>query len=183
MQNAATLKMKRPHTTDLSTLQTWLGSEDGGNHFLVGSEASAWNDDSKSDMISLFASAHSDTLAQQLWNRFLPWYHNTIGRRRKPYIDPELGQVWEYQPESFTLAGNILCVLLSFAIPTGSIFALYYVRSMTLRLLMMAAFILLFAIMMMFMVGSRREQVFAATAAFAAIQVVFVGGVNIIQQS
>ena len=116
-------------------------------------------------------------------NRFLPIYHRWVGERRKPRDDPELGPVWEYDSASLTLVGNVLCMLLSFAMPTGSIFALYFIRPTLVRLSLLSVFIFVFAFAMMFVVGNRRGEVFAATAAFAAIQVVFVGGVNIIQQS
>ncbi len=182
LQTTEMFRLKAPHGSELETLKDWLGRPDGGNNFLKGREGDPWEDETRGDTVSLLSSAHSDTFAQQLWNHFLPRYHSWIGWRTKPHIDEELGKVWEYRKESFTLAGNILCVVLSFAIPTGSIFTLYYVQSMLARLLVMAGFILVFACAMMFVVGSRRGEVFAATAAFAAIQVVFVGGVNIIQQ-
>jgi hypothetical protein len=182
LQTTEIFKLKAAHDSDLSTLKDWLRRSDGGDHFLSGREYGPWEDDNRNDLVSLLSSAHGDKFAQQLWNVFQPAYHRFIGWRAKPHIDEELGKIWEYREESFTLAGNILCVVLSFAIPTGSIFALYYVQPMLARLLIMAAFIFVFAFAMMFVVQSRRGEVFGATAAFAAILVVFVGGVNIIQQ-
>ena len=182
LQTTEMFRLKAPQGSELTTLKDWLGRPDGGNNFLKGSEGDPWERETRGDVVSILSSAHSDTFAQQIWSHFLPWYHKWIGWRTKPHVDEELGKIWEYRKESFTIAGNVLCVVLSFAIPTGSIFALYYVSSMLARLLMMAGFILVFACAMMFVVGSRRGEVFAATAAFAAIQVVFVGGVNIIQQ-
>ena len=182
LQTTEIFKLKAAQGSELSTLKDWLSRSDGGAHFLSGTEYGPWDDENTGDLISVLSSAHQDRFAGELCNRFLPWYHGLLGWRTKPQSDAELGKIWEYRKESFTLAGNVLCVVLSFAIPTGSIFGLYYVQTTLARLFMMAAFIFVFASAMMFVVGSRRGEVFGATAAFAAIQVVFVGGVNIIHQ-
>lgn len=133
------------------------------------------------DVVTLHPAASSDTLAYKLSKIFLPCYHSISKFTSKTNPDPELGHLWQCNAGSFQSAGNVLCAILSFGVPTGSIFALYYVETMTVRLVMVSVFNLVFAFVMMFLVASRRAEVFAATAAFAAVQVVFVGGVNFSQ--
>ena len=182
LQTAEVFRLLPAQSADLDVLRDWLGRDKGGAHFLEGTEATPWTDEHAPDLVALMPStAAGDRLASTLRNRVLPWYHRWSQGRRKPRCDPELGEVWEYDSAALTLAGNVLCMFLSFAIPTGSIFTLYFVTSMLARLLIMSAFLFVFSFSMMFVAGHKRGEVFAASAAFAAIEVVFIGGVNIIQ--
>lgn len=58
----------------------------------------------------------------------------------------------------------------------GSIVGLYFVHSDGARLGMIAAFTVLFALSMALFTNARRAETFAATAAYAAVLVVFVSG-------
>lgn len=80
------------------------------------------------------------------------------------------------------MAADFICAFFSFGISTVSIVVLYYVQPMGARLALVSVFNPVFALTMMFVVGHRRGETFAATAAFAAVQVIFVGGVNVIEQ-
>ena len=182
LQTASVFKLPNVRETDVGVLRNWLERRPA-ERSLHGVESLAWGEQNKRDLIPLCPEAYSDTLAQQLSNPFLPLYHTPLGRHFKPSTDPELGRLWDYKPHNFARAGNVLCILLSFGVPTGSIFALYYVQSQLIRLVMISAFNLLFAIAMVLMTECRRAEVFGATAAFAAVLVVFVGGVNIIQRT
>ena len=179
LQTTEVFKLLPASGRDVLVLKDWLSRPEGGNRFLGAVEKGPWSGNQDDDLISLLPQSGHDRFGQRLSDRFLPWYHSLIGKHRHPSEDPNLGQIWFYDRDAFTFAGNVICMLLSFAMPTASIFALYYVHSMLSRMLMVATFIFVFASAMMFAVGSRRGEVFAATAAFAAIQVVFVGGINI----
>ena len=183
LQTAEVFKLLHAQPADLQVLRDWLARPVGGDHFLDGTESAPWNNERHAaDLVALMPpTASDDRLALTLRNRTLPWYHKWLGHHGKPRIDLELGEIWEYDAAGLTLAGNVLCMILSFAIPTVSIFTLYFVQSMLARLLILSGFLFVFSFSMMFVAGHKRGEVFAATAAFAAIQVVFVGGVNIIQ--
>lgn len=58
----------------------------------------------------------------------------------------------------------------------GSIIGLYFVHSNGVRLGMIAAFTILFTLSMALFTNARRAETFAATAAYAAVLVVFVSG-------
>ena len=57
-------------------------------------------------------------------------------------------------------------------------FVLCLLKSMLARLSVITAMSFAFAVVMTFIVQGRRVEVFAATTAFAAVQVVFLGGPN-----
>jgi hypothetical protein len=111
-----------------------------------------------------------------LSDRILPWYHHYFGGRqkRRRSSDNDLDNIWEYKQELFVALGNMKCMVLSSAIPTTSIFALHFVKSTGARLAVITAMSFFFSFVMMVIVRGRRVEVFAATTASAAVQVVFV---------
>jgi hypothetical protein len=77
-----------------------------------------------------------------------------------------------------TLLGNVCCVFISWILFTSSIIALLFVHNMLHQLVVIAAFTLFIACILMFVACCRRFEVFAASAAFAAVIVVFVESVD-----
>jgi hypothetical protein len=70
-------------------------------------------------------------------------------------------------------------MILSSLIPTVSIYALYFLESLIMRLAVITAMSFIFSFVMTVVIQGRRADVFAATTAFAAVQVVFLGGFNV----
>jgi uncharacterized membrane protein YqjE len=70
----------------------------------------------------------------------------------------------------------VISVITSAALLVGVIVSLYIVHEPKSRLAMIAGFTALFAISVALMTNARRAEVFAATAAYAAVLVVFVSG-------
>jgi hypothetical protein len=67
-------------------------------------------------------------------------------------------------------------VLLAAVLLVVSILALYYVRSPGTRLGLVLVFIVLFAVGVKITTAATRDSIFAATAAYAAVLIVFVSG-------
>lgn len=159
-------------------------SPEGGNNFLRGVEADPWDPESPHarsiarDLSILRAGP--DRLDNWLANILIPIWHRTIGHRFRANVAEDLclGRLWDYDMKALHLSGNVICVLMSALAPILSIQTLYWVSSNTGRLIAISGFILLFAVLMMFVSGCRRFEVFASTAAFAAVQVVFLQGLS-----
>ncbi|KAJ9606847.1 hypothetical protein H2200_008857 [Cladophialophora chaetospira] len=181
MLAGAVEKLPNPNTLSLAFLQDWVKHRDRGNDFLLDIESQAWDASHGDDYVVLSPKASHDSLAVALVGLIVPIYHRMIGTHRSPAAKTGHGKIWHYGFERFVLLGNILCILLATGIPSGSIVILYVVSSMLLRLLIIAIFCFLFACTMTFIVGARRVDVFSATAAFAAVQAVFVGGTTLVQ--
>lgn len=144
-------------------------------------EAGPWEPEFSSDLVVLNTTEQRDTFARYLSDRIAPWYHHYIRKQdRMTTNDKGWCGFSEYSNESFVTIGNAICMILSSVIPTVSIFALYFVQSMMARLLVITGMSCLFSLIMTVIVQGKRVDVFAATTAFAAVQVVFVGGVTII---
>jgi hypothetical protein len=71
---------------------------------------------------------------------------------------------------------TIIGVLTSAVLLIGAIVSLYVVRRPSVRLGMIAGFTVLFALSVALFTNARRVEIFTATAAYAAVLVVFVSG-------
>lgn len=123
----------------------------------------------------------TDRFAAWVGNTLIPVYHRKLGHRIHQKKDDDiLGPRYFYNDGLFVAIGNIACTVLSSIIPSTSIVILYYIQNMLVRLLVIVALSALFSLTMSFAAQGHRYEVFAATTAFAAVQVVFVGGANFV---
>jgi len=188
IQTAQILNISKPRPSELGFLRYWLDWRCGGNSFLKGIESEPYstvNADRTADLITLSPAADKDPFAQFLSDKLLDWYHGYKGHQKNPISDHELGpptfgKLWEYKQEKFIRIGDIICAFLSSMIPATSIFLLYYIHSMFLKLVIATMMSFFFSFVMAVIIRGRRADVFAASTAFAAVQVVFIGGVTII---
>jgi len=176
-------RLPDPHSLDRSFLESWIKHRDRGEDFLLDLEAQAWDSCHGDDYVALSPTTTGDNLAAALSTLTVPWYHKFIGTRRQQTANARHGKVWHYSFRRFVFAGNVLCILLATGIPAGSIVILYVVTSMVVRLCIIAIFCFLFACTMTFVVKAKRVDVFSSTAAFAAVQAVFVGGTTLVQKA
>jgi len=156
--------------------------EEGGDFFLQEIEADPWEPEHSADLIVLTSTEHKNDFAKYLFDKVARWYHHHLRRpltRNRPSGSERWSGFTEYSDDLYVTVGNVTCMVLSSVIPTASIFVLYFVKSMIARLAVITAMSFLFSFIMTVIVRGRRVDVFAATTAFAAVQVVFVGGVNI----
>jgi hypothetical protein len=170
--------LSKPLGCDYRYFNQWLDRPIEGTKFLKGIEARAWLPKYESDLIlSTWQPGQKDSFAQFMIDQILPWYHRLIGVLcQKPTSNEDMPDTWHYKKKSFVVLGDIICMLLSTLIPTVSILVLYSQKSNTARLIVITAMSFVCSAIMMFVVRGRRVDVFAATTAFAAVQVFFLGG-------
>lgn len=171
--------MNSPTRENRHRLWQWLRSREGGNNFLQNSiEASPWHDVKLEELLTL--SPKDDHLDHWLSDTLTPLYHTLYGHRMQPDLNHELGlgRLWTYNKKWIRRLGDLVCVLLSSAVPVASIQGLYWIPTTFGRLSMITCFIIFFAFILAFITGCRRSEIFAATSAFAAVLVVFLQGLN-----
>ena len=167
---------ERPLKSDLDFLRNWLDRPDGGDLFLEGVEADQWEEHYSGDLVAVGQHREQDRFAQYLSNKIIPFYHRHFGCHKRPGHSGEWDTVWEYESEIFVALGNTICTVLSSLIPVTSICALYFLKNTIIRLAVITTMSFVFSFVMTVIVQGRRTDVFAATTAFAAVQVVFVAG-------
>jgi hypothetical protein len=180
LQTAQIKALAKPQPWAYEYLTEWFARARGGNNFLRGVEADAWTAENKHDLVVLSCpSKERDRFADFISDGFLPLFHRRIGQRlKKPVPESKAHDTWDYKQKVFVLLCNVICMCLSALVPSISMFILCLLNSMVARLGVITAMSFIFSVVMTFIVQGRRVEVFAATTAFAAVQVVFLGGPN-----
>lgn len=172
-----------PSKHDVECLREWLTRPECGDNFLQGVERDILHprderyleNQRASDLVTLSREAvERDFFSQWISDELLGRFHKLIGHRFKKPFDAESG-LYHYRKGNVRAISHLVGILLASLIPAASIFTLYFVPHMTDRLGVILAYSALFSICLGLFTTARRVEIFAATAAFASVQVVFVG--------
>ncbi|KAH7390763.1 hypothetical protein DE146DRAFT_766817 [Phaeosphaeria sp. MPI-PUGE-AT-0046c] len=178
IQQSMILKLPAPNPSELHYLQNYLETDSMGPNALLGRDAGTWGSmlDREShapDLVALKVRAHKDALstwaAKKVVGRL---FTRCFARFVKP--SPVHGLVGVEDSLVYRATYGFTSLLASM-IPIASIVVLYYVNSMPARLATIAAFNLFISVCLMGLANAKRAEIFAISAAFAAVQVVFIG--------
>ncbi|KAH7354350.1 hypothetical protein B0T11DRAFT_288484 [Plectosphaerella cucumerina] len=160
----------RPTESAQDFLRLWLIRDNLGGNFLErsGIEAKVWEEANRDDLILLQQTAAG-------MDRLLDLYHSTVGRFRKSKTKDG---VREYSTKNVSRLGEALVVALSAVLPTVAILVLYFIPTMIWRIVGVVILTFVFATVMALTTGAKKSEVFGATAAFAAVEVVYIGSTS-----
>ncbi|KAK4542023.1 hypothetical protein LTR36_007223 [Oleoguttula mirabilis] len=135
-----------------------------------------WDDDRKpiqQDLVTL----NPEFKSQDLFTKFfttvgLDWWHRVYSRFKKP--DGDFDE-YVYQAKTLSRWMGAVVMIVASALPTSSIFALYFIQSAIWRLIFIMLFGGVFAAALVVFTEAKPIQVFAASVTLASVQVVFVG--------
>lgn len=103
-------------------------------------------------------------------------YSNADGTRKQDPKANELGRNLRlYDDRKITKIADVLAAVISSLLPTVMILVLYFVRSMLWRLGLLIIFTAIFSASITLFTNAKKVEVYSATAAFAAVEVVFIG--------
>ncbi|KAL6235902.1 hypothetical protein BDW75DRAFT_229947 [Aspergillus navahoensis] len=178
-QHAQLLRLKPPHKRDLDTFKDWL---DDNPICIFPVECTQWfgeNGEEKGDLVALSGRYENvDLLTNWVFRVVIPLYDRLIVHfrqliRTKKDGDIEKGPVY-YDDEKIIRATRLTSTITSSAIPASSMLVLYLVNNMITRLIIIVVYNIGFSIIMGLLAKARRVEVFAASTAFAAVQVAFI---------
>ncbi|KAK4164680.1 hypothetical protein QBC43DRAFT_317330 [Cladorrhinum sp. PSN259] len=166
-----------PKPSQLSALKNWLRDFNGGNSFLKQQEALTWMDPDESAYVCLNpARRENDLFIEFVSHKLLRLWHYLVGQRiGTGQVVDEATAHTSYSTARVAKAGSIIATILASLFPVLTILALNQVQNTDTRVGMSAGFTAVFAIMIVIISDARRIEVFAATATFAAVEVVFIG--------
>ncbi|KAH8710008.1 hypothetical protein GQ44DRAFT_776845 [Phaeosphaeriaceae sp. PMI808] len=171
-------KADQPSDRELRDLQGWLARDRGGNRFLAGEEAKVWEDKELSEYVTLFPKdLENDAFSSLLAGRVLDIYHAIFGyKNRKKYgIGSEDVDIRKYSSKRIGRVSNVVAATISSILPTLVILVLYFVKRMIVRIGLVILFTALFSVSLAIFTAARKVEIFSATAAFAAVEVVYIG--------
>ncbi|KAI3320413.1 hypothetical protein HD806DRAFT_506288 [Xylariaceae sp. AK1471] len=179
------LALRSPHHKLLEDLREWMERPTMGNIHILSSDWKTW---SKCDSADLFTFENSamDRFTSLVTYTIVDIYHNLIGRyihkKRSNAILPlsytDHRHTVTYSHKTIAMFTQTFTVLIASSLPIAAIVLLYSVKNMTTRLGIIAASTGLFSISMNLLTMATLQEIFAATAAFAAVLVVFLGSTN-----
>ncbi|KAF2498753.1 hypothetical protein BU16DRAFT_524817 [Lophium mytilinum] len=194
LQQQSLAKLQLPSKSALRTLQDWLARPTGGQYSLIGRDCRIWGyrfttTDQARDLIAPLANIEDRFSATLVSYLLLPFRllravipapsfkpkTTTTTSKSLPFLRES---VLEAQLQRCSVICRVTAVVTAVAaslLPVVSVVILYSLSSMKARLGVMAGFDTLFAFLLAGCATVRRGEVFAATAAFAAVQVVFIG--------
>jgi len=184
----------RPKASELSLLRTWITSPHlgGGCNFLgrdLGGfvQEMVYEDSHKDDVMMLLTSrGEDDPFTRFLSGPILKLFHWFWRWHKAPLpLDPEnpagaenRSGLHHYSDAHIQMVVSIIGTVATSLFPMSSIIALFFVKNLLVRLGLVCVFTLLFSLGLALGTRARRIEIFAATAAFAGILVVFVGSTS-----
>ena len=172
----------------MAVLRRWLQAPEYGNFSFTGLEGQIWDEDRVDDFVSMKAlNADHDLFSGWFADWIVKHFHQYIGYRykvkppiscttvlplakrgiKKPISADDSIGLTEYKESKITFAASIIVISVAAMLPAISIFALYLVHSMVVRLGVITVFSGLFSASLAVFTRARKVEVFAATAALA----------------
>ncbi|KIM97352.1 hypothetical protein OIDMADRAFT_130539 [Oidiodendron maius Zn] len=169
--------LPQPHKSDLKFLQSWLDRPSMGNCSLVGTDRRIYETNISGLGTLAPASGEVDPLTRLLLYSLPKLYHwGVVDPLHRLFESFDLeSNIFLYRDSHFYHAAKIIGTLISSLIPIGSTVVLYFVKDMPTRLGIVCLFTAIFSIALSSVTSGTRVEIFAATAAFASVQVVFIG--------
>ncbi|KAI1180525.1 hypothetical protein F4777DRAFT_597335 [Nemania sp. FL0916] len=175
------LALRSPHEKILGDLREWMRRPIMGNIQIMSCDWRTWTicDD---DLIT-FENSVMDRFTYLMTYTIIDIYHKLVGRhihaaRQKtilPLNHSDHHHTVTYRLKSIRRFTRVLTVLTAPTLPVAGIVILYIVKNMAVRLGIIAILTSLFSLSMSLLTMASLQEIFAATAAFAAVLVVFLG--------
>ncbi|KAF2432891.1 hypothetical protein EJ08DRAFT_100480 [Tothia fuscella] len=165
-----------PAPSDLHDLQLFLQDPDGMELCLTGFDRDVWGSirDPSSrapDLAVLRARNHEDLFSRLVRKLMGPFFRHIAHRYKKD--DPVHGFPI-YKDRRLLQLTHLIATIIASSIVVSSIIVLYYIESVGKRLGAIAGFNIFLSLCLHVFSTGKRIKIFAATSAFAAVQVVFV---------
>ncbi|KAF2098812.1 hypothetical protein NA57DRAFT_76050 [Rhizodiscina lignyota] len=160
---------------DIKNTQHILNIVKHKKFFLKNTDIEAWAGQNKHDLIAL-SDNQPDQFTSWVRGPFLSWLHNVVAYR---FIkeDPN-SELTMYADTTIFLVVNLLRCTLATLFPAATTIALYVVKSIAVRLVLVFLFTALFTLVISCLTMAKTVELFMATATFAAVQVVFISTTN-----
>ncbi|ORY13958.1 hypothetical protein BCR34DRAFT_561312 [Clohesyomyces aquaticus] len=164
---ASIIGLERPSNRVLNIFGAWFSGESRGetSTIIAGKARKMLKDED--DLVTLKTGDDQDTLSNLIKNHW-----PLKGKSGQSSHDST--RYFRLRHVRRTVA--IISTIVAVALLVGAIVVLYFVKRNSARLGLIAAFTVLFGLSLRFLTNARRAEIFGASAAYAAVLVVFVSG-------
>lgn len=171
------LRMSPPGKRDISYLQRFLESDDMGPSALTGDDSSIWGhmdepNKRAPDLVALLSRQDEDPFSTWVTEKAISKLSNIRWLQSKELLT--VRGLRGFKDTSLIRITGIFTSIIASALPVLSIVILYFVKSLTSRIGVIALFNFVLSFCMTIFTKAKRSEIFAISAAFSAVQVVFV---------
>ncbi|KAI1864442.1 uncharacterized protein JN550_008999 [Neoarthrinium moseri] len=178
LKQARIAKLNPPVAYDREFLRLWLARPDMGNFPLLGLDQECYTDKHDADLVALRSRPAQDIFSRWFTYCVIPWWHHFVGEKFKAPIEDGLDEgVYRYENSLLAATVRVITTVLASLFPVCSVTALYFIESNFIRLASVIVASAFFALALALMTNARMIEVFAATSAYAAVNVVFLTNV------
>ncbi|KAF4629709.1 hypothetical protein G7Y89_g8437 [Cudoniella acicularis] len=175
LEIASVQGLSKPNDRQLRFLRDWLVDPKMGKSEIRGRQGRTWN---AKDLVVLKGS-DGERAPFSAWvsGSVLRFFDRIWGFKHKSWsqqVDAEAGIVF-YEETKLTKYSKAVVTIIASLIPIVCIVVLYVLKSNGWRLGTMAFFTAAFAAILVIFTSAKEVEIFAGTAAFAAVEVVFIG--------
>ncbi|KAF4823574.1 hypothetical protein CGCSCA5_v001689 [Colletotrichum siamense] len=177
IQIAQINQIEPPMHSQLETLKDWLRDQKLSHPFLQDHEMQTWaDDDARLYMCLRPKASEDDSFTHFVSNVLLRSYNYLRPRqtRNGETVDEISGHI-SYDHHFIRRISNLGTTIVACVTPVLTIFVLNIVPSTNLRILVTLIFTAVFALLIATFSNAKKVEIFAATATFAAVEVVFIG--------
>ncbi|KFY88323.1 hypothetical protein V500_06418 [Pseudogymnoascus sp. VKM F-4518 (FW-2643)] len=172
-------RLENPRRYDIEFLRSWLQRPGMGSFPLLGIDGNSWNVEYEDDLVAVKARTAPDMFSTWFMETLVPAYHYFIGEKFKKPIDEQASEgIYHYNESVLNATLSTLTTVVASVLPICSVLVQYFVQSNSLRLGLIVIFSALFSLALALMTSARKVEIFAATSAFAAVNVVFLTNNN-----
>ncbi|KAK9788201.1 putative DUF6594 domain-containing protein [Seiridium cardinale] len=173
-QAAELSKAAVPKSHDLEFLRSWLVRPSMGNFPLLGLDSKSYEPEHMMDLMTFNSRPSPDLFSHWFVDKLVPAWHKVLGRKVKSTTSEDLGSgLYNYNESQLSAILGVATTVVASMLPMCSVVLLYIAQSDTLRLGLVIMASGIFALALALMTSARKVEVFAATSAFAAVNVVF----------
>jgi len=168
--------MDPPNQQDFKFLDVWKTLPSMGNVMLIGDDSDVWEKFDPLELVCLRPRQNDSHLVSFLSTKVVEPYHDLVGHFfKKPDSSDIHKRTVHYSQAAITRFSAAVGTVVASMLLVGSVVVLYSLKSMEMRLLAIGLFTAGFSLGLCLLTNGRMVEIFSATAAFVAVQVVFVG--------
>ncbi|KAG9234546.1 hypothetical protein BJ875DRAFT_376161 [Amylocarpus encephaloides] len=177
LQESAVIKLGHPQPICVNFLQAWMQRPAMGDIQLLGGDRKIWSEPDLLDMVSLHHPTSEGLFSNWAAALAMEYFHKYVGRHwiQLPESAEYLANTTSYHDITLLRVARFFATVVACTLPVLSMSILYSVGPMAQRLGIIGVLTTAFSLCMGLITTASVEGIFAATAAFAAVQVVFVG--------
>ncbi|KAK8852271.1 hypothetical protein PGQ11_014750 [Apiospora arundinis] len=174
LKQAEIARLGAPAPQDINFLREWWRRPRMGDFPLVGADRNTYSEEHDRDLVAVKARSAPDLFTRWFHDGLLSKWHAWFGRNVKDQTELGIGHgIYEYSDVWLAGVARVVATVVASLLPTCSVVLQYFIRDDLIKLYLIVLASAVFALALAVMTNARMVEVFAATSAYAAVNVVF----------